>query len=84
MCIRDRGDVPAALAQQRGYEKCLASLPDGADVTARAMRDTASTIATALGRPGHSVAVVNLRALLAKGGVLQDLQSRGFKVVGVF
>ena len=34
----------------------------------------------ALTKPGHAVALVNLRALLAPGGVLQQLQARGFKV----
>ncbi len=75
-----RGDVSAALAAQRGYEKCLNSLPDGADLASRAMADSATTITAALARPGHSVAVVNLRTLLAQGGVLQRLQARGFRV----
>ena len=75
-----RGDVHAALAEQRGYEKCVNRFPEGAAITRVAMHDTAGAIATALGKPGHSVALVNLRALLAPGGVLQQLQARGFKV----
>src|ERR1700722_14860563 len=63
-----RGDVAAALSAQRGYEKCLGSLPEGANVAARAMADSADAIAAALAVPGHSVAVVNLRTLLAQGG----------------
>ena len=75
-----RGDVAAALSAQRGYEKCLNSLPEGADLAARAMTDTTAAIAAAVAVPGHSVAVVNLRTLLARGGVLQRLQDRGFAV----
>ena len=44
------------------------------------MRDTAGGIAAALTKPGHSLALVNLRALLAPGGVLQQLQAKGFKI----
>lgn len=75
-----KGEVARALTAQRGYEKCLASLPGGADLPARAMTDTTTAIVAALAKPGHSVAVVNLRALVAKGGVLQQLQARGLKV----
>ena len=75
-----RGDVAVALSAQRGYEKCLNSLPEGADLAAKAMADTTAAITAALALPGHSVAVVNLRTLLARGGVLQTLQDRGFSV----
>jgi len=75
-----RGDVRAALTEQRGYEKCANNFPEGANITRVATRDTAVAIAGALAKPGHSIAVVNLRALLAPGGVLQQLQARGFKV----
>ena len=75
-----RGDVHAALAEQRGYEKCANSFPDGATLTRQSMHDTASAIAQALAKPGHAVAIVNLRSLLAPGGVLLQLQARGFKI----
>jgi hypothetical protein len=75
-----RGDTAAALSQQRGYEKCLASLPEGADLATKSIADTTGVMAAALARPGHSVAVVSLRSLLAEGGVLQRLQARGYKV----
>jgi hypothetical protein len=74
------GDVAAALTAQRGYEKCLVSLPEGVDIATQTMIDTTATIAAALAVPGHSVAVVNLRTLLAQGGVLQRLQARGYTV----
>ncbi len=75
-----RGDVRAALGEQRGYEKCANSFPGGAELTRQAMRDTTGAIAGALAKPGHSLALVNLRALLAAGGVLQQLQARGYKI----
>lgn len=75
-----RGDVAVALTAQRGYEKCLSSLPNGADLPTRAMADAADAIAQALATPGHAVAVVNLRALLAPGGVLERLKARGFRI----
>jgi hypothetical protein len=75
-----KGDVRAALSEPRGFEKCANSFPDGANIARVAMRDTAGAITEALAKPGHSVAVVNLRALLAQGGVLQQLQARGFKI----
>jgi uncharacterized protein YbaP (TraB family) len=76
-----RGDVGAAISAERGYEKCVNSLPEGADVITRSMADSAATIARALTKPGHSVAVVNLRTLLAQNGVLQRLKAQGFKIV---
>jgi hypothetical protein len=75
-----RGDVATALSAQRGYEKCLSSLPAGADLPLKSMTDTTAAIVAALAAPGHSVAVVNLRTLLAKDGVLQRLKSRGLNV----
>jgi hypothetical protein len=74
------GDVATALSAQRGYERCLNSLPEGANIASAAMTDTTAAIAAALASPGHSVAVVNLRTLLAEGGVLQRLQARGYAV----
>src|SRR5205085_5395909 len=76
-----RGDVAVALSAQRGFEKCLASLPEGADVVSKSMDDTTAAIAAALGKPGHSVAIVNLRTLVAQGGVLQRLRAQGYKVI---
>jgi len=74
------GDVAGALAAERGYERCLAALPDGAALVRRTMADQTSAIAAALRTPGTTVAVVELRALLAEGGVLDSLRSRGYAV----
>jgi len=75
-----KGNVRAALADQRGYEKCANSFPGGAELTRQAIHDTTGAIAGALAKPGHALALVSLRALLAPGGVLQQLQARGYKI----
>ena len=75
-----RGDPRAALSASRGYEKCVNAMPEGADLARRAMNDTAATIERALAKPGHSIAIVNLRTLLASDGVLQQLRARGYTV----
>ena len=75
-----RGDPRAALSGARGYEKCVNAVPEGADLARRAMTDTAAAIERALARPGHAIAIVNLRTLLASDGVLQQLRARGYTV----
>jgi hypothetical protein len=75
-----KGDVAAALQAERGYEKCLSRFPEGDRLVSQSMGDATEAIAAALAKPGHSVAIVNLRTLLAKGGVLQQLQARGYRV----
>jgi len=75
-----KGDPRAALSASRGYEKCVNAMPEGADLARRAMNDTAASIERALAKPGHAVAIVNLRTLLATDGVLQQLRARGYAV----
>jgi len=74
------GDPRAALTGGRGYEKCVNALPEGADLARQAMGDTAAAIERALAKPGHSIALVNLRTLLASDGVLQQLRAHGYTV----
>lgn len=74
------GDVRGALAAERGFEKCLASAPGALALDRRFKADQAAAIARALKTPGHAIAVVPLRPLLAQGGVLDQLQSLGFEV----
>ena len=74
------GEVRAALGGERGYEKCLNSAPGAGDLDARLKADQAAAIAAALKQPGHAVAVVQLRPLLAQGGVLDRLRAQGFTV----
>src|SRR5581483_9027346 len=74
------GDVAGALAAERGYERCVAALPDGAALARRTMADNAAALAAALRAGGKTVAVVQLRTLVAQGGVLDRLRSAGFTV----
>ncbi|HEY0435102.1 MAG TPA: TraB/GumN family protein [Phenylobacterium sp.] len=75
-----KGDTPAALANERTYERCIALVPGAQAFDERVKADEVADIERALARPGHAVAVVPLRPLLAQGGVLDQLRARGFKV----
>jgi uncharacterized protein YbaP (TraB family) len=75
-----RGDVKTALLAQRGFDRCLARLPMLSALSRKAMGDTSGMIARQMAVPGKAVAVVELRQLLARGGVLDQLRARGFKV----
>ena len=76
------GDVATALTAPRNFDGCLLLLSGGADLWRRQSRDDVAAIATALKKPGKSVAVIGLRRLLAEDGVLEQLRDRGFKVAG--
>lgn len=75
-----RGDTRAAVAVERGYDRCFAALPAFSALARRSMEDTTGAIARQMARPGKAVAVVDLRQLLARGGVLDQLKARGFHV----
>ena len=75
------GDVRTALSQERGFERCLAAVPGAEAFNARFKADQAGAIARALKTPGHAVAVVQLRPLLAQDGVLARLRAQGFRVL---
>lgn len=74
------GDVRGALSAERVYDRCLAAAPGAARLDARFKADQAAAIAAALDKPGHAVAVVQLRPLLSQGGVLDRLRAEGFTV----
>lgn len=74
------GDVEGALQNERTYERCLATISGGRSYDERTKADTAGAIATALRQPGHAIALVPLRPLLAQNGVLERLRARGFTV----
>jgi uncharacterized protein YbaP (TraB family) len=74
------GDVPAALANERTYERCLANMAGGRAYDERMKADEAAAIVNALKAPGHAIVLVPLRPLLAQNGVLDRLRARGFTV----
>jgi hypothetical protein len=74
------GDVRGALANERTYERCIAVVPGAQAFDARTKADLVADIERALGKPGHAIAVVPLRPLLAQGGVLDQLRAKGFTV----
>ena len=77
-----QGDVPGALKAPRGFEKCLLALAGGSQVWSQAVQDDATEIAEALKAPGKAVAMVRLRRLLARGGVVETLEQMGYEVDG--
>lgn len=77
-----RGDVATALTEPRGFDRCLQVLSGGAELWARMSQDEANDIAAALQAPGHAVAVVGLRRLLAENGVIARLEAKGLRVRG--
>jgi uncharacterized protein YbaP (TraB family) len=74
------GDVPAALENERTYERCIAHVPGASAFDAKTKSDEVALIEQALKKPGHSIAVVRLRPLLSLGGVLDRLRSSGLTV----
>ncbi|HEY8615667.1 TraB/GumN family protein [Phenylobacterium sp.] len=74
------GDVAGALENERTYERCLAAVPGGRAFDERMKADTAAAIRAQLARPGHAIALVPLRPLLAERGVLDRLRAEGLRV----
>ncbi len=77
-----RGDVGAALKAPRGFEKCLLVISGGAEAWRETVDAQAAEIAEALKAPGKAVAMVRLRPLIAKGGVIETLEGMGLEVEG--
>ena len=74
------GNVRGALGNERTLERCFAVVPGAAAFDARNKADLVAAIEQASRKPGHAVAVVPLRPLLAQGGVLDQLRAKGFSV----
>jgi hypothetical protein len=72
--------VEGALTNERTYERCLATISGGRTYDEKTKADEAAAIAAALKRPGHAIALVPLRPLLAQNGVLERLRAQGFTV----
>jgi hypothetical protein len=77
-----RGDVAAALGEPRNYDSCVLLMGGGAELWRRARDDRMAAIVAAMKQPGHAVAIIGLRALIAEEGVIQELEAKGFKVLG--
>jgi uncharacterized protein YbaP (TraB family) len=75
-----RGEVRAVVSADRGFSRCLASTPSIARELRDGQTDAVKAISAALQRPGKAVAVIELRSLLAEGGVLEQLKAKGFTV----
>jgi uncharacterized protein YbaP (TraB family) len=75
-----QGEVRGALANERTYERCISLVPGAVAFDSRMKADFVADLQKALAKPGHAIAVVPLRTLLAQGGVLDQLRSKGFKV----
>ncbi|CAN7534166.1 TraB/GumN family protein [Phenylobacterium sp. LjRoot225] len=74
------GDTPGALDNERTYERCINMVPGAQTFDARTKADQVAAIEKALKAPGHAIAVVHLRPLLAQGGVLDQLRAKGYEV----
>lgn len=74
------GQVREVVSAERGYQRCLASTPWIARQFRDGQDDAVGAITSALKKPGKAVAVIELRSLLARDGVLDQLRAKGFKV----
>lgn len=74
------GRVRTALATPRAQDVCIAQLPGAGAEKRDSLADQADALTAALGRPGKTVAALSLRSAVAKGGVLDRLRTKGFKV----
>jgi hypothetical protein len=77
-----RGDVAAALKAPRQFDRCLLLMAGGPELWRRSTDDLAAAIDKALETPGHAVATVSLRRLLARDGLADTLKARGLTVIG--
>lgn len=74
------GQVRDVVAADRGFQRCLDSTPSIARELRDGRDDAVKAIEGALKKPGKAVAVIELRSLLARDGVLDQLRAKGFKV----
>ena len=74
------GQVREVVSDERGYQRCLASTPWIARQFRDGQDDAVGAITSALKKPGKAVALIELRSLLAEGGVLDRLRAKGFTV----
>jgi uncharacterized protein YbaP (TraB family) len=75
-----KGRVRDLASADRGFEACLSSTPTVAADLRRGIDASTAAIESALEKPGLSVALVELRPLLAQGGVLDRLRRQGYDI----
>jgi uncharacterized protein YbaP (TraB family) len=76
-----RGDVGAALKAPRQFDRCMLLMAGGPELWRKSTDDLAEAIVKALDQPGHSVATVSLRRLVARDGLIDTLKARGLTVI---
>jgi uncharacterized protein YbaP (TraB family) len=74
-----KGDVRTAIDVIRGPDICNALFIDS--YVQNSMRDEVNAISAALETPGKAVALVPLRNMVVKDGVLEQLRARGYEVI---
>jgi uncharacterized protein YbaP (TraB family) len=76
------GDIPTLRSLYQGsvLMKCLSGSPTATATLNRSITDSVSAVSDALNKPGKTVAVLPLGQLLRKGGVLEKLRARGYRV----
>lgn len=72
------GDVRGAIDLPRGANDCAELMLDG--FLQRSNQETTAAIVAALARPGRSVALVPIRRLVTRGGVVERLRAAGYTV----
>ncbi|MBI3676818.1 MAG: TraB/GumN family protein [Proteobacteria bacterium] len=77
--IGDLEGIKANYSEVR-LERCLQAVPSAATLWNRAVADSVNAIVAALDKPGTTLAVVNVGALLRKNGVLDRLKASGLTI----
>jgi len=75
-----KGRVRDLASADRGFQACLSSSPTVAADLRRGIDASTAAIKRALETPGLSVALVDLRPLLAQDGVLDRLRRQGYDI----
>ena len=77
--VGDLGTV-RDLYQGGALANCLSGSGKGANLVQRSITDTLVAIDKAARKPGKSVVIVPMAALLRRGGVLEQLRARGYEI----
>jgi len=77
-----KGDLDAIEANysEQRFESCIQAVPGIAALFKRAVDDSVTAVNAALAKPGKTVMVVSIGALLRQNGVLERLESEGLSV----